>query len=196
MEKNVDGAAAVDMNSLDIMSDENLDEYEKSLANLSRGFLKLSGANRQILRYFIENYESGDMLTNSEIARKAGVHPATVQKAMINSEFSDVISEIMPKIMKSKSPFMLGKLIKHADKSVKAIELWTRFTGQYTPTERKQNINVNINQFSDDDQGKLDNILTKLLDLGHNPDDIYVRMCELTGRVIDGEVIDKPESEE
>lgn len=160
-------------------------EYDTAMSKFSRSYVKLSKAQRKLMKYVLENYESGNIETKQKLAENAGVDYKTLAHAFVNDDFLTCLGEILPKYMKANTPFMYGKLLKHADKSYKAIELWARITGEYIPQSRQQNVNININEFSDDQAGKLDGILMKLLELGHSPEDIYMRMSELTGKVLD-----------
>lgn len=114
------------------------------LANLI-DFAYLNANQRIVLRVMIESMTTDLTHTDAEIAEKAQVHVNTVRYCRNNAHFLACLSQYTRNITKSKVNLYIQALEKSALKgSVRAADLLIRYTGDFIPTSRNENLNANI----------------------------------------------------
>ena len=132
-----------------------------------------------ILKAVVDNMLSDNPETDTALARRLDIDRHSIANARKDTDFINALSHFTKEITRAKVDKYIGKLEKHADTSVKAIELLLKYSGEYIPTQRNQNVNANISVASNTSLDFLDDILVKLGAMGITLDIISQRFIEL-----------------
>jgi hypothetical protein len=93
----------------------------------------------------IESMTTNLVHTDAEIAEKAQVHVNTIRYCRTNAHFLACLSQYTRNLTKSKVSLYIQALEKSALKgSVRAADLLIRYTGDFIPTNRNENLNATI----------------------------------------------------
>jgi predicted transcriptional regulator len=149
---------------------------EEDISNLT-SFAYLTQPRRIVLVKMIEAMTTDLVYTDTEIAEKSGVSVQTVKNCRQNAYFLDCLSQATKQFTKSKVPKYIKLLEKTAEKgSVRAIDLLIRYTGDFIPTNRNENLNATI-QTKASQNMNLDEAITEfvaqLADKGKNLQQIH-----------------------
>lgn len=128
-------------NSSDFLPDE---------LNKLQHYALLTNYQKTILKIMSDAILSDLILTDSEIAEKAGVDRHTVRYARRDANFLECLKQITLADAANDAPEILSAMKKSAIKgSVRAQETYLRVTGIYTPKSQlestSKNLNVNAN---------------------------------------------------
>jgi hypothetical protein len=117
----------------------------ETLSNL-QSFAYLTAIQRIVLIEFIKGMQSDLIRTDTEIAEICGVSHETVSYCRHNAHFLSCLSQATKEFAKSEVPQYINKLKEIALKkgSVRAIDLLIRYTGDFIPTNRSENLNATI----------------------------------------------------
>jgi len=108
-------------------------------------FAYLTQIQRIVLKTMIEGMSSDLVRTDTEIAEIAQVNPKTIKNCRNNAHFLACLSQYTKNITKSKVSLYIQALEKSALKgSVRAADLLIRYTGDFIPTNRSENLNATI----------------------------------------------------
>ncbi len=120
-------------------------KYDSEILQNLTHYHQLTDNQRSILYFTIEGITSDLNYTDAEIADYAGVSPRSVAYAKHNAHFLSCLSEITRQHAKSHIANVVKAIEKKAiEGSVRAQELLIRYTGDYTPTQRNENLNASI----------------------------------------------------
>jgi len=116
----------------------------ETIADLT-SFAYLTQLQRIVLIKMIEAMTSDLVYTDVEIAENAQVSVQTVKNCRQNAHFLSCLSQATRQFTKSKVPKYIKMLEKVAEKgSVRAVDLLIRYTGDFIPTNRSENLNATI----------------------------------------------------
>ena len=121
------------------------DDFENDdLVNLS-DFAYLTQIQRIVLKTMINGMCSDLVRTDTELAEIAQVNPKTIKNCRNNAHFLACLSQYTRNLTKSKVSLYIQALEKSALKgSVRAADLLIRYTGDFIPTNRSENLNATI----------------------------------------------------
>ena len=144
------------------------------IANLT-SYAYLTQPQKIVLVKMIESITSDLAYTDVEIANRAGVSVSTVKNCRQNAHFLSCLSESTRNQMKSEAPEVIRAIKKKAiEGSVRAQDLFIRYTGDFIPKSqvesKSQNLNKNINLNAGEAIG---DFVALLCDKGWNRDRIH-----------------------
>jgi flagellar biosynthesis chaperone FliJ len=131
-----------------------------------------------LLIEFIKGMQSDLIRTDTEIAEICGISHETITNCRHNAHFLSCLSQATREFAKSEVPQYVNKLKEIALKkgSVRALDLLIRYTGDYIPTNRNENLNATI-QTKASQNMNLDEAITEfvaqLADKGKNLQQIH-----------------------
>lgn len=140
----------------------------ENLANLEH-FAYLNPIQQRVLAIMLESMTSDLVRTDTEIAEIAGISRTTVYNCRHNAHFLDCLSQATRNIAKSEVPQLINKLKEIALKkgSVRAVDLLIRYTGDFIPTSRNENLNATIKAG------------TQSVSVSESISDVVARLCDL-----------------
>jgi len=116
----------------------------EAITNLTH-YAYLTPTQRIVLIIMSESMCSDLLYTETEIAEKAGVSRKTITNCKHNAHFLDCLSQITKNIAKSHIQHTVKALQKAVEKgNIRAIDLMMRYTGDFIPTQRNENLNATI----------------------------------------------------
>lgn len=125
------------------------DEDVIELAQSCRGYASLSHAQKKLLRALIDDFVSGNIHTNEDLAEKAGISTRNVYYCKKNPVFIQVLSEILPDLAKTRSIDVLEKIYKQIERDWQAGKWWLQFTGQWIPSSKQAVLHARTQDFAD-----------------------------------------------
>lgn len=118
--------------------------------------------------------------TDIEIGRLAGVADRTIRVYKNDPHFLACLSELTKRYGKAEVPKAIRALTRQVEKGDrKAIELLIKYTGDYIPTQRNENLNANLESNVQNPLELLDSLLISLGKSGVTADYILNRYIEL-----------------
>lgn len=129
-------------------------EIMPSISNLPvadnyRSFVSLAPNQKNVLAAMIDDFMSGNIRKDTEIAQDLGISVKTVYNCKTHSGVTSALTQLMPEIVKAKLPKYLAKIEEHGEKDYKALELLLKYAGLYVPSSRNVNVNANISAQSE-----------------------------------------------
>ena len=122
-------------------------KYDSEILQSLAHYHQLNDNQKSILYFTIEGITSDLNYTDANIAEYAGVSLRTVAYAKHNAHFLSCLSEITRQHAKSHIANVVKAIEKKAiEGSVRAQELLIRYTGDYIPQQRNQNVNLDLNK--------------------------------------------------
>jgi DNA-binding transcriptional regulator YhcF (GntR family) len=117
----------------------------ESISNF-QSYAYLTAIQRIVLIEFIKGMQSDLIRTDTEIAKICGISHETITNCRHNAHFLSCLSQATKEFAKSEVPQYINKLKQIAMKkdSVKALDLLIRYTGDFIPTSRNENLNATI----------------------------------------------------
>lgn len=156
-------------------------DFDKNdLANLV-DFVYLTQIQKIVLKTMIEGMTSDLVRTDTEIAEKAQVHVNTVRNCRNNAHFLACLSQYTKNLTKSRVSLYINALEKSALKgSVKAADLLIRYTGDFIPTSRNENLNATIKTGTQSVSvsDSISDVVARLCDLGYSIQRIHESIDE------------------
>ena len=118
----------------------------ETIASLTQ-YHYLTDNQKSVLYFYLQEISSDLNHTDQEIAEMAGVSRTTITNCKNNAHFLACLSEFTRNNAKSHVPKVIKALEKKAiEGSVRAQELLIRYTGDYIPQQRNQNVNLDLNK--------------------------------------------------
>lgn len=158
-------------------------ESMSEIQEISIDLMSLTETQRLILTEIGRNMLSSDHCSDSQIARKLGIHADTIGNARRNKAFGRCLTVLTRDIIRGQADKTLVGIQKHLDTDWRSGEFLLRYTGDYVPASQSKNLNVNLSATQSTARQTtsdlLDSILIQLMELGVSPDRVKERMLEL-----------------
>jgi len=100
-------------------------------------YTQLSPYQRMILKQMSEDFVTGVIHTDSDLAEIVGCSRGTVINARKNRLFGHAITEIMPELVKSKLPKYIKMIEKHGERDFQPLKFLMQYMGVYIPTSQQ-----------------------------------------------------------
>ena len=121
-------------------------QYQDETIQNLQAYALLTNLQKKVLVIMLEHLESDLDMSDAAIAARAECHPDTVRNCRYNAHFLTCLSEATRNIMKSQAPQVVKALKKNAlEGSVRAQDLFIRYTGDYIPKQQIESKSQNLN---------------------------------------------------
>jgi hypothetical protein len=153
------------------------EQLENELSNIPQ-FTFLTNKQKAVL--FVMINPDNFSLSDSKIADLAGADRGTVYNCKNSTNFLQCLSDLTKRYAKSQIPQVIKVLTDKArEGNNKAIELLVKYTGDYIPTQRNENLNANLESGIVNPLEALDKFLISMGKAGVTADFILNRFIEL-----------------
>lgn len=156
------------------VTEDSLDEMMPNISALTM----LNYNQKKVLAIMID--PENMIKTDIEIGRLAGVADRTIRVYKNDPHFLACLSELTKRYGKAEVPKAIRALTRQVEKGDrKAIELLIKYTGDYIPTQRNENLNATLDTTSQNPLELLDSFLISMMRAGVTADFILNRYLEL-----------------
>ena len=163
--------------TLPAVVEEEENQLEDELSNLPQ-FTMLTNKQRAVL--FVMINPDNLTLSDGKLANLAGVDRSSVYNCKNNNNFLHCLSDLTKRYAKSQIPQVIKVLTEKArEGDRKAIELLVKYTGDYIPTQRNENLNASLESNIQNPLEALDAFLISMIRAGVQADFILNRYIEL-----------------
>ena len=169
-------------NSVIITQNSSSDTENNKLADIEefknlQALAQLTQKQKTVLYYMLLAFDSVDLQTDLEIAKKAGVDASTIWHCKQNAAFITSYNHFIKEIAKTRTGTVINRLYSMTEKSEKAIETFLKYTDQLI--NKSQNINANLNYNTNNAQSHLQNLIDMLKAAGYTKERLIAEIDEI-----------------
>ena len=155
---------------------ENLPITQDDLLNIPQ-IAALTQKQQSVLYYMLIGlFDTDDLQTDNEIAKKANVDIKTVFNCRHNPQFNAVYTGMVKELTKSKTGILINRLFEQSRKSTKAAEILLKYSDQLIEKQQRLNANINVNT---DTGNHLENLVSMLKSAGYTLDRLVNEITDI-----------------
>ncbi len=145
--------------------------------------VQLTPLQRSLLNALAVNMLADDHVTDTKVAERLGIDRTSIIRARKSPVFGECLAIVTRDVIRGQLDKTLRGIQKHGDSDWRALEFLSKYTGDYIPSSKSQNVNVNLSarqaNLARTPTDLLDSILIQLIDLGVSGERVAERMLEL-----------------
>ena len=147
----------------------NLDLIPPEMMQYASMLSELTTVQHRIIWALVENINSENIRSETQIAEDLGISRSTIQRARKNTAFQHALAYIIRDNVRGIHDKIVAGIIKHGEKDWNAYKFLLQYDGSYV--QKSQNMNINANIGTNSSQNKpltavVDDVLIRLGELG------------------------------